>query len=239
MCEPLQQLAESCLKRGISIDRAKHRAQRYSLVAVEVGEARRLAADDLAVRAGLLKLSRAVRVEVRGAGRLLAVRRRGDGEGDVEAVDERNVIPVRVAVAAERPLRDGRGRDTRAGVLRALEAAVAAAGLAGGGARVGAEVAGRALPDAASGPVVGDVEGDLLARALLPAAECVRTVFGEDMKDIAYPVAWSGTAEPAFRSVKRPGQTVNAQLFLTVNLRAVAAATRSERTAKLFMVCVK
>ena len=60
---------------------------------------------------------------------------------DVEAVDERNVIPVRVAVAAERPLRDGRGRDTRAGVLRALEAAVAAAvGALGRGVRV-AEVA--------------------------------------------------------------------------------------------------
>ena len=169
LCEPLQQLAESCLKRGVSIDRAKHRARCYSLVAVEVSEARRLAADDLAVRAGLLELGRAVRVEVRGAGCRLAVRRRGDREGDVEAIDERDVVPVRVAVAAERPLRDGRGRDASAGVLRALEAAVAAAGLAGGGARVGAEVAGRARPDAASGPVVGDVEGDLLASTLLPA----------------------------------------------------------------------
>ena len=61
--------------------------------------------------------------------------------GDVEAVDERDVVPIRVAVAAERPLSDGGGRDTRAGVLGALEAAVAATGLAGGRARVGAEVA--------------------------------------------------------------------------------------------------
>ena len=87
----------------------------------------------------------------------------------VHTINKRDVVPVRVAVTAERPLGDGRGRNTCAGILRALEAAVAAAGLAGGGARVGAEVAGRARPDTAGGPVVGDVEGDLLASALLPA----------------------------------------------------------------------
>ena len=51
----------------------------------------------------------------------------------------------------------------------ANKAAVATSVETGGRARVGAEVAGRARPDTAGGPVVGDVEGDLLASALLPA----------------------------------------------------------------------
>ena len=38
------------------------------------------------------------------------------------------------------------------------------------------------------------------------------------------------------RKVLTAGQTVNAQLFLTVNLRAVAAATRTDITAKLFIM---
>jgi hypothetical protein len=138
-------------------------AARGRVARVRVNHARALAP------AGDLERGRAVRDKVDRARRDLTVgRARLDGHRQVEAVDEGNVERVLAAVVAvHRPLGERRGRDARARLVVAHEAAVAAAGLAGE--RALAEVALRATPDATRAPRLGDVERDGRAGLLLPA----------------------------------------------------------------------
>ena len=88
------------------------------------------------------------------------------------------IVPVLVAVALERELRDGGGGDTSTGVLVAQEATVAATVDTGVGAVVLGEVAAATTPDATGLPVIGDLEGHGLASLLLPSGGVVRDGFG-------------------------------------------------------------
>jgi hypothetical protein len=154
---------------------------------VRVDQARALAADG---EAGAVErpLERgwAVRAEVDRAVRDAAALVVVDAHGEVVPVDERDVVVVVAVRGRERELGERRGRDARAGVRVADEAAVAAAVEA----RVRAVVVGEvavttglkrgqtarctnktpsAYPDTASTPVVRDGERDGRVRVLCPA----------------------------------------------------------------------
>jgi hypothetical protein len=96
-------------------------------------------------------------------------RARHDTHRQVEAVNERDVERVLgAAVAVHGPLGDRGGRNTRARVLVAQEAAVAAAGLALNGRALLGKVALGAPPQATRRPGLGHVELNGRAGLLLP-----------------------------------------------------------------------
>ena len=82
------------------------------------------------------------------------------------------IVPVSISVAAESPLSNTRWRNTSASGTITLQASVAASGGTGNGTLLG-EVALLATPDAASLPLVGDVEGLLSAGRSLPSGGVV------------------------------------------------------------------
>lgn len=132
---------------------------RVAWVAVEVGEASRLASDGEAGGIeGALEGRRAVGTEVLGALSDGASAGGADPHGEVVTVDKRDIIPVVNSVKGE--LSEGSGRNTSAGAVVANQSTVAASSQAGLSTGL-AEVAVTPSPDPSSPPVVGDVEGDL------------------------------------------------------------------------------
>jgi len=126
---------------------------RVGLVTVEVGKARALAADALAVHLRN-KLCRAARVQVSWARGYVASSTVGDGHWNVGTINERHIVEITVSVPRKGPLSKRYRWDTSTSVFVANKTTVATTSRTGCWTRVGGKVTIGSRPDTTSFPVI-------------------------------------------------------------------------------------
>jgi hypothetical protein len=195
MHEPVVRHAAGWARRGRVV---RARAARRAVRRVRVDEARALAADgEAGAVEGALERRRAVRAEVDRAVRDAAALVVRDAHGEVVPIDERDVVVVVAVRGRKRELGERRGRDARACVRVADEAAVAAAVEARVRARVAAEVA------VTAGLATGEMDVSAMERMYSPRCGQPSSCSGPRKRQTrthSAPSRWSGMARRCRRS---------------------------------------